>query len=218
VKKTRKITILICLTAMLLTGCATTNNNTRDANRTKTEGALLGALLGGLIGAKTGGNKSRNLGILLGAAAGYAIGNKVAENKQRYAKIEDFYFDEISKAENYNDQLRNTNQNISKNIYNINNQIAMTRTSSMSQSSKKQELKSIKNQLKAEVKMNRNALVTHKGELGYKQEVLADITKTYGSNNTTHQDLSKQINVLKNNIAHMENLNRQLASTDTSML
>lgn len=74
--------------ATMLTGCATTGNQTVDDNQNAILGATLGALAGVVLGNNIGGgSKSRNkvIGAVAGAAIGGAIGYKMDQQAKEVA-------------------------------------------------------------------------------------------------------------------------------------
>ncbi|GGO64570.1 OmpA family protein [Bowmanella pacifica] len=75
----QKVLILFTVSALALTGCQTTANNTQ-------KGAAIGAVAGALLGKATGDNaKSRYVwGAAVGALAGAAIGNYMDQQEQEF--------------------------------------------------------------------------------------------------------------------------------------
>lgn len=82
--------LLIVITLLMLSGCATT-----DAARTEAQGTLLGAVLGGVVGEIIGEKQGAIVGAYFGSILGNKWGQHVAGKKSEYANQELYLKDVI---------------------------------------------------------------------------------------------------------------------------
>ena len=204
--------IAIGIVISMFTGCATT-----DSGRTKAEGTGFGALLGAGIGALAGhfvGGKNAELigagiGTAVGAGAGYAAGSAVAERKEAYAKNEDQLDDKINVVAQYNTDLNAYNEQTAIRIKDLEEQ-----TTTLKSNYKKKKVKIAElNKKKDEIKSLISDVDQRKNNMN--QELIA--LNEYRKSISQVQDQAKlakldsEIGTLKNNIAMLDNSNKQMA-------
>ncbi len=200
--------VVLCL----FVGCATS-----DANRTKSEGtgfgALLGAGLGAGIGALVGGKQGALIGAgagaLLGAGAGYYAGSTVAERKEKYANDEDRLNGETAVVAQYNSELNEYNEQTATKVTALTQEVADLKTQYKAGEVKLSVLNDKKKEI---VALNQDGVK----RVGSMNKELVGLT-AYSKSLDTTQDklkvamLDKEVAALKQNIAMLDNSNKQIA-------
>lgn len=204
----------------MLSGCATTSN---DATRTKAEGTGIGAVLGGLAGAGVGyllGGKKGAIaggaaGALLGAGAGFLVGSTVAERKQKYANAEDRLNGEIQVVMQYNKALEEYNVATTNQINTLDKEISDLKSRYKARRVHEIALKNKQNEI--------NNLIRDADKIkNDKSKELMALTEYQKSINETQDQLKvakldQEVSTLRNNIAMLDNNNKQMAQLVQSL-
>lgn len=107
----RKLTVLLLIAAMALTGaCAT------KSQETVATGAGVGAVVGGVLGYLVGGRTGAAIGAAIGAGAGAMVGNEVDNEQKKYANQEQWLNAEIAQSRNLNKRALDHNQQMVKTL------------------------------------------------------------------------------------------------------
>jgi len=198
--------LLVILVAATLSGCATT-----DGGRTKAQGTGLGAflgagagaLLGAAVGGKDGAVKGALLGGTLGAAGGFAYGSHVAGQKEKYAKQEDYLNAVIAEAEKVNQETRQYNVSLRRDISNMESETKRLKMAISRGKSNRYELTKQIKKIEQEQTEAKEKLVKINQEIKVQQNVLAEAKKEKG-NSKQLQQMQQEISSLEVNKKELE--------------
>lgn len=154
----------------ILSGCAT-----NDRQRTEMEGLALGcgvgAALGNLIGKD---RKSTAIGCAAGSIAGVTYGKHVADEKEKYASKEEHFKAVIVNAKKVSSDARAFNRQLTADISEVKNELAMLKKSSANLASKNTQLTNQQKKTKALLSEARKKLNQLKTEIQTQRKFLAN--------------------------------------------
>ncbi len=200
-------------------GCAQT-----DRGQTQQEGAAAGAaggaVLGAVLGVIIGGDAEGALvGAAIGAAAGglagYAYGTHVADKKAEYAAKEDWLNACIASLEETNAQTKAYNAELSQDIVDLRSETATLQASYDKKQVKKDAMLAEKQVVDQKLAEATEKLNLAKWELENQEKVLAEAQA--GGNTTQATELDSRIQVLKGEIAKLQQQTDELADMSSRM-
>lgn len=219
----KKLLVLIFLSFFLLqlSGCG---GKQGDSSRTRSEGAgvgaaggaVLGALLGQVIGGDTGATLlGAAIGAAAGGAAGYAYGDHVAGQKEKYASEEDWLNASIYEAQVANDKIADFNQQLKKDIKELQKEADQVKKQYTIVSVQKGEMLVTKKNIDTRLESAKDTLAVAQEEMNAQTHVLEEARKSGQSDFAN--DINSEIEQLKAHITKLENNIEELASMSASM-
>ncbi len=218
-KKGFALLVVLALLVPGFTGCVTT-----DSGRTKAEGTAVGAgagaAVGALVGYMVGGGKGAAIGAAIGAGtgavAGFAYGTHVASEKEKYATQEDWLDDCIVSLDKTNKETKAYNEQLAKNIEELDRETARLAAAYQNKSVEKTALRAEKEKIDARLAEAQEKLKRAKWELENQEKVLAEAQKDKGQGGQVTK-LDTEIANLKKQIASLEGHTEELASLSSRM-
>ena len=201
-------------------GCAGMNDSTRTKAEGAGVGAATGALIGGLLGQVAGHNtKSTLIGAAIGAAvgggAGYLAGDYVAKRKAQYASEEDWLDNKINDVAEYNNELEEFNEKTANRNEQLEKQVAYLKSRYEAGGIQVSVLEKKKNEINTLIRDADKRKDRMDKELAALNEDQRSISKTQNLEKVAK--LRQEINILKKNIAMLDNNNQQMAQLVSSL-
>lgn len=214
----KSVTFVLMLCFVI--GCAGMNDSTRTRAEGTGVGAVTGAVVGGVIGQIIGHDQKSTLiggliGGALGAGAGYLAGDYVAKRKAQYASEEDWLDNKIKDVAEYNNELEEFNEKTANRNEQLKTQVADLKSRYNSGSVKVSVLEKKKNEINALIRDADKRKAVMGKELAALNEDLRSVSKTQNLEKVAK--LSKEINILKKNIAMLDTNNKQMAQLVSSL-
>lgn len=221
----KKAVMIIMMFAIVIPGISGCANIRDDKERTQTEGALagagtgavIGALLGGLLGNGEGAAIGAAIGAAAGGAAGYAYGTHVAAEKGKYAKTEDWLDACIASLEETNQETKQYNAQLTKDIADLDTQTAQLKAGYKNKKISKAAMQEEKKKVDFKLAEAKEKLKRANFELENQEKVLAEAKKSAEGQDGIAKKLDSQIASLKKHIGELERNTEELASLSSRM-
>ena len=201
-------------------GCAGMNDSTRTRAEGTGIGAATGALLGGVLGQVIGHDqKSTLIGAAIGAAvgggAGYLAGDYVAKRKAQYASEEDWLNNKIEVIAQYNNDLEEFNKKTANRNKQLEKQVADLKSRYDAGSVEVSVLEKKQNEINSLIRSAEKRKANMEKELVALNEDQQSISQTQNLEKVAK--LGQEINILKNQIALLDENNKQMAQLVSSL-
>lgn len=212
--------VSLVLMLCLVIGCAGMKDSTSTRAGGAGVGVATGVLIGGLIGQAVGRDtKSTLIGAAIGGAVGggigYLVGDYVAKRKAQYASEEDWLDNKIKDVAGYNNELEEFNEKTANRNKQLEKQVADLKSRYNAGSVKVSVLEKKKNGINELIRDADNRKAIMEKELAALNEDRQSISKTQDPGKVAK--LSKEINILKKNIAMLDKNNKQMAQLVSSL-
>jgi hypothetical protein len=202
-----KAFLVLLVVVVFVTGCAT------QGDQARTEGSLVGAGVGAALGAGVGyaigGAKGAGIGAgigaLAGGASGYVYADRVAKRHEALAGKENDLNARITFARGINDDTREYNERLKKEVGALEPKIAELEAKRMNQQVTQQELQKQKQALTARTEEANKQLAVCQNELD-------GLQKFRSQQAAASSALDEQISTLERNLAQMKANTIALAS------
>lgn len=207
--KAKRFPLLIVTAALLLVGCAST-----DEQRTQTEGAAAGALIGGVLGYMIDGKRGALIGAAVGAGTGLVVGNEVAKRKQAYVRTEDFLDAEIARVDEFNRTASAYNSRARQDLARLELETDDLRRQYDQGVASRTALANKRAELETHIATNRNLEQTLAQELEVQLAILKQESPTRPKDDTYIARLEAEVQALEANLEALRQGGSELARID----
>ncbi|USI27918.1 glycine zipper domain-containing protein [Alteromonas macleodii] len=199
---------VICATALVTSGCAST-----DQQNTENQGTAAGVVIGGLLGLALGDSKEATLlGATVGAVLGNMYGKHVADKKAEYKDTEAYMTAMIAESDKVIAASREQRETLQSSVTNQKQMIASYKQKSAEQQDLKKALSEQLEKNAKDLETTNELIAAIDREVGIQQRVLNEERAQLASvmidkseaNITTMESEKRQLQLLKTQLASLD--------------
>jgi DNA repair exonuclease SbcCD ATPase subunit len=203
-----KIIVYTMVIALLLTGCATQEQQTRTEGTAG--GALLGAALGAGIGALAGGGKGAAIGAGIGAVVGGTTGliyaNSIIDRHRELQGRENDLDAQIANCRALNNDMQKCNEDLQQKIANYQSNIDELQARVNQGEDQRNSLRKTKLNIEKELKQQKKTQIALQKELAYRKKIRSQVAQS--------SELDAEITKLERHLAQLKKNTAALAALD----